>query len=1089
MHFETGSRVAARGLAWDLVESEPLGAQQRLRLRCAAGDLRGLEWDVLFPAEPVQALHAALRPETPASLTAWRLHQIACLLEQALGPDDMLAAQPGRVTIEPYQFVPLMRALEMPRPRLLLADGVGLGKTVQAGLIVTEMIARRRAHRILVVVPAGPLLVQWAQELRHRFGLRFTAVTDSAVLQRERRGIELGGNPFDSIALCLIALDFAKQERVLEELERATWDLAIIDEAHHCVGGLLDSEATLRRRLAEVVARQCDGLLLLTATPHDGYDAHFASLIELLDPSLVDGRGGLAGMAYRHHVVRRLKSHIRNPATGEPLFRQRRVIPVRIEARAAAPVQAFHTALAALVAPRLRRAQRDGDSADALAFIGLLKRSVSTIGACVETLRVVAERYGAISGAGEVDALRRERARALRAYRRRRLRYGVLDATSETNAAELEAEDMAAELSRSCAADAGRSASSSHDPIVRELQDLIMLGGEAALHDPKLLAMLDEVRLIRAAHPHANILIYTEYADSQLAVLDMLRQAAGVTGKVLAISGLDPEAERTGIAERFAEQDGLVLVSTDSMAEGLNLQRRCFHLIHLDLPYNPNRLEQRNGRIDRYGQTRDPEIRYLYLAGTFEERLLLRLIAKYEKARARLDLMPDTLGVTADEADWDKGLVAGFAEDQAGLFEDETPVVRTLDRAVEASNAAALRDLVHEIDRAFAGFERHAVRHGWLAEQGINADLRQVRAAERVRRRSESATGCVDLADFVAAAIAMDQGETHEERDLPLPLRKRDGGRGVADRRLRSATPSPAGHPPAASGGDVVLRLPGDWSRGIDDLPGFDLATRTLRITHDRDHLRNAQADSLAFLGRAHPLVRRAIGRVHQTEIADASGTHDTRVSAAQAACASPMVLLTFSIEIASEYQIEHQQVIAVLLPKNAAPTLIDAPAEWLRYAAPDRAITPDRVWQDHFAAWVPMRSPHAERLAHNIMQRIADHVVQARRAAADRDTQNLERWLKLRADDICGVWQSRTADLFGAAPDGPVWKLLSQPLDRLAAYAAGADNPPPKRREANSAVSVFRDRIKEQTHRLALSVPRLRTIGMLMLMPEGGGA
>ncbi len=129
---------------------------------------------------------------------------------------------------------------------------------------------------------------------------------------------------------------------------------------------------------------------------------------------------------------------------------------------------------------------------------------------------------------------------------------------------------------------------------------------------------------------------------------------------------LIPRRERTRIAERCAEESGIILVSTDSLAEGLNLHQRCFNLIHLDLPYNPNRLEQRNGRIDRYGQERDPQIRYLYLAGTFEERLLLRLIAKYEKARAHLAFMPDTLGVTADEDALSAGLVAGFAEHAGG---------------------------------------------------------------------------------------------------------------------------------------------------------------------------------------------------------------------------------------------------------------------------------------------------------------------------------------------------------------------------------------------------------------------------------------
>src|SRR5579863_1917466 len=196
-----GSQVSARGLAWDVTETAPLGAQTMLHLRCAAGDMADLELDILHPLEPVELLRTELRPDVPSSLAAWRLHHQACLLDQVLGPADMLVTEPGRVQIEPYQLVPLMRALESPRPRLLLADGVGLGKTVEAGLVICELIARRRAHRVLVVTPAGPLLVQWAQELRERFGLRFVAITDSAALQAQRQKLELGGNPFDAISL------------------------------------------------------------------------------------------------------------------------------------------------------------------------------------------------------------------------------------------------------------------------------------------------------------------------------------------------------------------------------------------------------------------------------------------------------------------------------------------------------------------------------------------------------------------------------------------------------------------------------------------------------------------------------------------------------------------------------------------------------------------------------------------------------------------------------------------------------------------------------------------------------------------------
>src|SRR5207253_7584136 len=121
-------------------------------------------------------------------------------------------------------------------------------------------------------------------------------------------------------------------------------------------------------------------------------------------------------------------------------------------------------------------------------------------------------------------------------------------------------------------------------------------------------------------------------------------QRAGL-GEVLTMSGDDDDRTRSAITEHFRTRDGLVLVSTDAAAEGLNLQARCHHLLHLELPFNPNRLEQRNGRIDRYGQTYNPVVRYLYLQGTFEERILFRLIAKYERQRERLTFVPNTLGL------------------------------------------------------------------------------------------------------------------------------------------------------------------------------------------------------------------------------------------------------------------------------------------------------------------------------------------------------------------------------------------------------------------------------------------------------------
>ena len=157
---------------------------------------------------------------------------------------------------------------------------------------------------------------------------------DRAKLDEIRRGTEPGSNPFDSVPLGIVSVDFLKQERILDQLERASYDIIVIDEAHHCSdsGKQGSFEDSRRRRLAEVLARRCDSLLLLTATPHDGYDRSFASLCELLDPSLVDGTGSLRGEKYRNHVIRRLKKHIVDPKTGERQFKDRIVEPIAVVA-------------------------------------------------------------------------------------------------------------------------------------------------------------------------------------------------------------------------------------------------------------------------------------------------------------------------------------------------------------------------------------------------------------------------------------------------------------------------------------------------------------------------------------------------------------------------------------------------------------------------------------------------------------------------------------------------------------------------------------------------------------------------------------
>src|ERR687892_707803 len=185
-----GTEVVARGLRWEVVNAESLGTQTLYRLRGRDGAVSGKELDLLHPFESIEPIIHDLRPDRAAPLRNWLVYHQAFLLEQALGPHALLAVQPGRLRIEPYQLVPVLRALHMSRVRLLLADGVGLGKTIQAGLVITELMARRVAHRILVVSPAGPLLEQWRFEMAQRFGLRLEVI-DRGRLEEVRRSTEL----------------------------------------------------------------------------------------------------------------------------------------------------------------------------------------------------------------------------------------------------------------------------------------------------------------------------------------------------------------------------------------------------------------------------------------------------------------------------------------------------------------------------------------------------------------------------------------------------------------------------------------------------------------------------------------------------------------------------------------------------------------------------------------------------------------------------------------------------------------------------------------------------------------------------------
>jgi hypothetical protein len=555
-----------------------------------------------------------------------------------------------------------------------------------------------------------------------------------------------------------------------------------------------------------------------------------------------------------------------------------------------------------------------------------------------------------------------------------------------------------------------------------QLRMLINMGQVASSVDPKLNALVAEVHAIRCERPGANVLVYTEYADSLRAAVEALREVFP-DAIVLTITGNDSERIRMEVTERFGSEDRLVLVSTDSLAEGLNLHRRCSDLIHLDLPYNPNRLEQRNGRIDRYGQQAVPMIRYLYLAGTFEEDLLLRLITKHEAARASLEVMPETLGVTADVPR--SGLVSGFAQRQAELFAPGVNAIRTIDREAIDAGLDAYRALLRDVEHAYD--ERIALRYGWLPTQSAVTLVMEMKRAEEARDDG------VELSRFVAETIEADTGIVQAENGK--------------------------------------LQLDDAWCSGLEGLPGFDALSRSFRFSPDPEVFQQG-TQSVGFIGLAHPLTRRAVNRM---QMVSGTGVADVRMAVAGPAETAGL-LLTYVAEVRSARTVELRKLIAVRV--NAANEVFEVTGQdWLAWVEGLQ----QRELPARLAARLVRWQQAGTRAAKQILAREAERfrMKHAERVKGWRGT--LERWVAARASAVCGAKVAAIADLFEPAAQGrPI-----DAWDRLALAAGDQTLDVSQRRDAAWVVQVAEEQRELIEHCVTLGQPQLTPAGMLVLVPH----
>ena len=601
----------------------------------------------------------------------------------ATDPNLFQAPFRAGIRIDAYQLEPLRKALRLPRVNLFIADDVGLGKTIEAGLIARELLLRRRIERIVVACPPA-MLDQWQDEMETRFGLTF-AVLDRAYVTQMRRERGFSVNPWTTHSRFLVSHRLLIDETYASGLrdwlgEYAPQTLLILDEAHNAAPAsgaryAIDSQIT---RAIRDIAPRFEHRLFLSATPHNGHSNSFSALLEILDPQrFCRGVRVLKGQL-DEVLIRRLKSDIRALEGGFP---KRTVVPVKIEGL---PPDAPELVLPKMLdAYRLEREKRLMDetrskqTAGALVIGGLQKRLLSSIEAFVKTLVVHHK---------SVERALERATKAIVVSTELQADFERLTVGAEPNGASIDMfdHDSSIDIETDIPDDPD---SEELDPTERDFAELMTTATAAssASHCEEIrmalrreLTLVNEMREVaeesrydadprvrkiiewinanmcpdlsasRAAQPQWNnrrLLIFTEYEDTRRWLERCLNEEIAHTDRarerIATFTGTTSRKRREDIKHAFnaepADYPLRILIATDAAREGLNLQRHCHDLFHFDLPWNPSRLDQRNGRIDRKLQPADEVFcRYFVFVQRPEDRVLQVLVNKVERIREEL---------------------------------------------------------------------------------------------------------------------------------------------------------------------------------------------------------------------------------------------------------------------------------------------------------------------------------------------------------------------------------------------------------------------------------------------------------------------
>lgn len=543
--------------------------------------------------------------------------------------DPIASISTTQIDVLPHQVEAVYRMLQEFHPRFLLADDAGLGKTIMAGMMLKELKLRKRADRVLIVVPAA-LQYQWKRELLERFCEKFT-IFDTAYISSHYEDSPWI-NPWTDQNHVITSMDYAKREDILDLLRETRWNLTIIDEAHKLTAHRFGAKEfrTKRYTLGRALANISDALLFLTATPHSGDSFTFYKFISLIDPFLFASMHQINKEKVRRIMIRRLKEDCRN-FNGESLFppREPKTIPVKFSGEE----NELYKKVIEYVRYYFNLAKTEQNRGVSFAMTILQKRMASSIYAIKRSLFNRLERLKSLREVG----LRLEQLSREQAEQRELLRELSLEGLSTEDLSEDEREDLEKRFEVLTMA---RNTEELNEEI-SHLEQLAKLS-ESVATDSKLEELIKFTKEIHRLDPKEKILIFTEYRDT----LEFLRDRLSKEGYEVALihGGMKPE-DRVSQEEYFAREDIKIMVATDAAGEGLNLQFAHI-MVNYELPWNPNKLEQRIGRLHRYLQKKKVYVYNVLVEDTIEGEIFERLLDKIDAIKREMgDRIFDVLGI------------------------------------------------------------------------------------------------------------------------------------------------------------------------------------------------------------------------------------------------------------------------------------------------------------------------------------------------------------------------------------------------------------------------------------------------------------